>query len=137
MSEALKILSQIIGSLAVCWVVFKIILDRYFKVTDELEREKKKTIEDNIKRVENSNSEVRAALTNLKAAVTDLETRVLKSQVKSESADEKLKQLQHSLEKFTDETKSSIKEVEKSILLQIGNDLVLIKSIAQKLRGNK
>jgi len=137
MTELAKFIGQIAAALAICWVVIRLVLDRYFKVSDELEKEKKHALDDNIKRIEGSNSEVKTAVFNLKEEIRKLENRVLKSQLRGEAVDDKLKEIAQSLEKLSDETKESISSMEKSIIISLGNDLLMIKSIAQKLRGDK
>lgn len=137
MTDLLKFVGQVSAALAICWFVIKLVLDQYFKVSDELQKEKKRTIEDNIKRIESSNIDVKTSVVALKTVIVELQTRVLRSQIKSENIDEKLKEISERLERVSNETRDSIKEVEKTLLIQLGNDLVLIKSIAQKLRGIK
>lgn len=134
MTELIKFGGQIGAALAICWIVIKLVLDRYLKVSEQLELEKKQQVTDNIKRIESSNLNVQTSVSNLKNSITELQTRVLKSQIKNETFDEKLKEISQKLEKLSDETRASIKEVEKSILVQLGNDLIMIKTLAQKLQ---
>ncbi len=137
MESWLKFGAQIGATIAICWVLFQILLNRYFKVSDEAVADRKKVMEDSIKRVESSNSEVKASVSKLTTEVTELQKIVIKTQVKAESSDEKLKHIDFKLDKVQEATHTAIKEVEKTIMVNLGNDLLLIKTLAQKIRGNK